>query len=74
MDFGFGSRICYADGVTPALDGNITIKEAPPTSLIRGDSSPPASWIKSGVDISVQIREEDMKRLLEDPLLLPASG
>jgi hypothetical protein len=70
VDFGLGSRIRYADGVVPNFDGNILIKEAPPSSgEILSGSRP--SWTDSGVDISVHICAEDMERLLKDPLLLP---
>ncbi|KZL64155.1 transferase family protein [Colletotrichum incanum] len=67
VDFGLGSRIRYADGVVPNLDGNILIKEAPPSS--GGSAS--GTWTDDGVDISVHIRTEDMERFLQDPLLLP---
>ncbi|GKT88729.1 transferase [Colletotrichum tofieldiae] len=67
VDFGLGSRIRYADGVVPNLDGNILIKEAPPSS--GGSAS--GSWTDGGVDLSVHICTEDMERLLQDPLLLP---
>jgi hypothetical protein len=70
VDFGFGSRIRYADGVVPNLDGNILIKEAPPSCGEFSSGSRP-SWTDSGVDISVHICAEDMERLLKDPLLLP---
>ena len=70
VDFGVGSRIRYADGIVPNLDGDILIKEAPP---FRGEFSPGSrpSWTDNGVDISVHICSEDMERLLKDPLLLP---
>ncbi|KAI8932673.1 hypothetical protein NX059_010167 [Plenodomus lindquistii] len=70
VDFGLGSRIRYADGVMPNLDGMILIKEAPPSSGEFLSGCRP-SWTDSGVDISVHIYAEDMDRLLEDPLLLP---
>ncbi|KAK2752232.1 transferase family protein [Colletotrichum kahawae] len=70
VDFGLGSRIRYADGVVPNLDGNILIKEAPPSSYEFLSGSRP-SWTDSGVDLSVHICTEDMKRLLKDPSLLP---
>lgn len=71
VDFGFSSRVRFADGVVPEMDGNIVIKEAPPTEVeaINGKTG---SWTKNGVDISVHIRTEDMLRLIEDPLLLPS--
>ena len=70
VDFGLGSRIRYADGIMPNLDGDILIKEAPPSSGEFSSGSRP-SWTKNGVDISVHICTEDMERLLKDPLLLP---
>ncbi|KAF5851700.1 hypothetical protein GGP41_000416 [Bipolaris sorokiniana] len=70
VDFGLGSRIRYADGIVPNLDGDILIKEAPPSSGEFLSGSRP-SWTDSGVDISVHICTEDMERLLKDPLLLP---
>ncbi|KAK2030373.1 transferase [Colletotrichum zoysiae] len=70
IDFGFGSRIRYADGVVPNLDGNILIKEAPSSGGESSSGNRP-SWTDSGVDISVHICTEDMERLLKDPLLLP---
>lgn len=70
VDFGLGSRIRYADGIVPNLDGDVLIKEAPPSSGEFLSASRP-SWTDSGVDISVHICTEDMERLLKDPLLLP---
>ncbi|KAF3805694.1 hypothetical protein GCG54_00005056 [Colletotrichum gloeosporioides] len=70
VGFGLGSSIRYADGVVPNLDGNILIKEAPPSSGEFLSGSRP-SWTDSGVDVSVHICTEDMDRLLEDSLLLP---
>ncbi|KAH7176747.1 transferase family protein [Dactylonectria macrodidyma] len=69
VDFGLGSSIRYADGVVPDMDGNILIKEAPPS--LDAASSSPQSWTGNGVDVSVHICAEDMQRLLQDPLLLP---
>ena len=71
VDFGLGSRIRYADGIVPNLDGNILIKEAPPSSREILSGSRP-SWTDSGVDISVHLYTEDIERLLKDPLLLPS--
>ncbi|CAN9198940.1 unnamed protein product [Alternaria alternata] len=70
VDFGLASRIRYADGIVPNLDGCVLIKEAPPPSgqFLSGSR---LSWTGSGVDISVHIRTQDMERLLKDPLLLP---
>ena len=70
VDFGLGSRIRYADGIVPNLDGCVLIKEAPPLSeqFLSGSR---LSWTGSGVDISVHVCTDDMERLLKDPLLLP---
>ena len=70
VDFGLGSRIRYADGIVPNLDGCVLIKDAPPPpgQFLSGSR---LSWTRSGVDISVHICTEDMERLLKDPLLLP---
>ncbi|KPM42094.1 hypothetical protein AK830_g4458 [Neonectria ditissima] len=74
IDFGVGSSIRYADGVVPALDGIVLIKEAPPSkSTSTHEESPVQSWTGSGIDVSINIREEDMQRLLKDPLLLPTN-
>ncbi|KAH7127757.1 transferase family protein, partial [Dactylonectria estremocensis] len=69
VDFGLGSSIRYAEGVVPDMDGNILIKEAPPA--INAASSSRQSWTANGVDVSIHICDEDMQRLLQDPLLLP---
>jgi hypothetical protein len=70
VDFGLGSRIRYADGIVPNLDGDILIKEAPPSSGEFLSGSRP-SWTDNGINISVHICTDDMERLLKDPLLLP---
>jgi hypothetical protein len=75
VDFGFGSRIRYADGVVPCLDGCVLIVDSAPTR-----SAPPPhpatrstqrEWTENGVDVTIPLRREDMYRLLEDlfPLL-----
>jgi hypothetical protein len=71
IDFGLGSRIRYADGVVPCMNGCILIVDGPPT-----DSTPPSSttargWTDNGVDVTLPLRCEDMERLLQDRLLLP---
>lgn len=70
IDFGFGqeSRVRYAEGVVPDMDGIVLIREAPPVGRVC------SAWTGNGVDISVQIRTEDMARLVRDPLLLPDLG
>ncbi|RJE26341.1 transferase family [Aspergillus sclerotialis] len=66
VDFGFGgeSKVRYAWGIVPDMDGIVLIKEA--GALDRG-----MSWTERGVDVSIRLRREDMERLLRDPLLLP---
>ncbi|EFW99055.1 transferase family protein [Grosmannia clavigera kw1407] len=71
VDFGLGSDIRYADGLMPSLDGVVFIKEAPPSSGGFVSASRP-SWTSDGVDIGINIKTEDMERLLKDPLLLPS--
>ncbi|ATY60297.1 transferase family [Cordyceps militaris] len=69
IDFGFASEIRYVDGIVPDMDGIVVIKEAPP---IVAAEAPDTSWTRSGVDVSIRIRAEDMERLLADPLLFPS--
>ncbi|KAF7553399.1 hypothetical protein G7Z17_g3629 [Cylindrodendrum hubeiense] len=69
VDFGLGSRIRYADDVVPNMDGVILIKEAPPSRDVS--SASPQSWTENGVDVAIHICQDDMQRLLQDPLLLP---
>ncbi|RGP70841.1 hydroxycinnamoyl-coenzyme a shikimate quinate hydroxycinnamoyltransferase [Fusarium longipes] len=65
IDFGFGSKCVYAEGVVPEMDGNILIKEAPgPLSKY---------WTDNGVDVSIHIAKQDMDSLIRDPLLFPAT-
>lgn len=71
IDFGLGSRIRYADGVVPCVDGCILIVDSPPSENTSNSSSEPRSWTDNGVDVTLPLRCKDMKRLLEDPLLLP---
>lgn len=70
VDFGVGAGIRYADGIVPDLDGDVLIKEAPPTAGREKFGERPA-WTDNGVDVSLHLRREDMERLLRDPLLLP---
>jgi hypothetical protein len=70
VDFGFGSRIRYADGVVPCLDGCVLIMDsAPPGPEPLRRST--GKWTENGVDVTVPLRAENMCRLLGDPLLLP---
>lgn len=70
VDFGLESRIRYADGVVPCVDGCILINDAPPTEPTH-DSDAAAGWTRNGADVTLPLRCEDMERLLQDPLLLP---
>lgn len=76
VDFGCGSRLRYAEGVMPSLDGMVLIKEAPPPPPSPSGSSAAAAsigaaWTDAGVDISLSLRSDQMERLLQDTLLLP---
>ncbi|RGP60526.1 hydroxycinnamoyl-coenzyme a shikimate/quinate hydroxycinnamoyltransferase [Fusarium sporotrichioides] len=63
IDFGLSSRCVYVEGIVPAMDGNVLIKEAPgPLSKY---------WTDNGVDISIHLRTDDMEHLAMDPLLFP---
>ncbi|KAK2596131.1 hypothetical protein QQS21_006408 [Conoideocrella luteorostrata] len=69
VDFGLGP-VRYVDSVMPNMDGIVVIKEAPPHDHANSREKS-QSWTDEGVDVSVHIEEEAMKRLLEDSLLLP---
>jgi hypothetical protein len=71
IDFGLGSRVRYADGVVPCVDGCILIVDGPPTEPAAHSSPASRGWTDNGVDITLPLRCEDMERLLQDPLLLP---
>jgi hypothetical protein len=71
VDFGLGSRIRYADGVVPCVDGCILIADGPPTEPPSASERIARGWTDNGVDITLPLRCEDMERLLRDPLLLP---
>jgi hypothetical protein len=71
VDFGLGSRIRYADGVVPCVDGCILIADGPPTDAPSPSERVKRGWTDNGVDITLPLRCEDMERLLRDPLLLP---
>ncbi|KAJ5599665.1 transferase family protein [Penicillium hetheringtonii] len=72
VDFGLNGPIRYAEGVIPDLDGDVLIKDAPPSdqAMDRSERSR-SSWTDNGVDVSIHIRAEDMERLIRDPRLLP---
>jgi hypothetical protein len=71
VDFGLGSRIRYADGVVPCVDGCILIADGPPIEPPFSSEGSARGWTDNGVDITLPLRCEDMERLLRDPLLLP---
>ena len=72
IDFGLGSRIRYADGVVPCVDGCILIVDGPPlTEPIPSSDTAARGWSDNGVEITLPLRCEDMERLLQDPLFLP---
>jgi hypothetical protein len=71
IDFGLGSRIRYADGVVPCMDGCFLIVDGPPTHCGPYSNTSRRAWTDNGVDLTLPLRSEDMKRLLQDPLLLP---
>lgn len=70
VDFELGSRIRYADGVVPCIDGCVLIVDGPPIESTSPLSTVARGWRRNGVDITLPLRCEDMKRLLQDPLLL----
>ena len=72
VDFGLGSRIRYADGIVPCLDGCVLIVDSAPAghalpTRIKGSYQ----WTENGVDVTVPLRAKEMKHLLADSLLLP---
>lgn len=71
VDFGLGESpiVRCAEGIIPDLDGNVVIREAPPLYKVGGTGQ--GSWADNGVDVSIQIRAEDMERLIRDSMLLP---
>lgn len=71
VDFGLSEVpiIRYADAVLPDLDGELVIKEAPPSK--KSSATGESNWTENGVDISIRIQAADMERLIRDPLLLP---
>ena len=71
IDFGLSDKpiIRYADALIPDLDGELVIKEAPPSNMVN--TAGESKWTENGVDISIRIRTEDMERLIRDPMLLP---
>lgn len=71
IEFGLGSRIRYADGVVPCVDGCILIVDSPPTEPTIPSNTAARGWSENGVEITLPLRCEDMERLLRDPLLLP---
>ncbi|CEJ60710.1 hypothetical protein PMG11_09273 [Penicillium brasilianum] len=72
IDFGLNSfpGIRYAEGVLPTLDGDVLIKDAPPSKDHDGLTGA-KNWTDHGVDVSLHLRTEDMERLIRDPMFLP---
>lgn len=71
VDFGLGSRIRYADGVVPCLDGCVLIVDGPPIAKDPCSEVTNRAWTNNGVDVTLPLNSKDMNRLLQDPLLLP---
>lgn len=71
IDFGLGSRIRYADGVVPCLDGCILIVDGPPIDSTPCSDTGRRTWTDNGVEVTLPLCKEDLERLLQDPLLLP---
>ncbi|KAJ5666879.1 transferase family protein [Penicillium macrosclerotiorum] len=77
IDFGSSVSPCirYAEGVIPNLDGDVVIKDAPPSQGCEGSGDNKGNigtaWTDHGVDITLHLRSEDMERLIRDPRLLP---
>lgn len=72
VDFGTGSLPRYVEAVMPSCDGIVEIMEAAPTGADAGvqhDSKKQKHWSDDGVDVSVCLEQEAMKRLVQDPLL-----
>ncbi|KAH8175229.1 transferase family protein [Sarocladium implicatum] len=71
IDFGLGT-CAYVEPILPDCDGMLAIKGAPrvPSSERRGLSS---HWAADGVDVTISLMPDVMKRFLSDPLLLPVS-
>ena len=71
VNFGLGSRIRYADGVVPCVDGCILIVDSAPTEPTHPSDAAARGWTTNGVDVTLPLRCKDMESLLQDPLLLP---
>jgi hypothetical protein len=67
VDFG-GGRPAYVEAVMPSCDGCVQVMEAAPTVTSENDSNK-LKWWEGGVDVSVHLEKEAMKRLLTEPLL-----
>ncbi|KAK4223067.1 transferase family-domain-containing protein [Podospora fimiseda] len=68
IDFGFGGGVRYSEGIVPAMDGNVVVKEGPPLELGGNGKE---GWSRNGVDVLVCLRDEDMQRFVEDEFLMP---
>ncbi|EJD38251.1 hypothetical protein AURDEDRAFT_154155 [Auricularia subglabra TFB-10046 SS5] len=65
LDFGFGGgRARYVDALMPEVDGCLHVMEAGPRS--GGGST---KWYGETVCVSLHLAEDDMARVLSDPLL-----
>ena len=62
VDFGVGAPR-YVEAVMPSCDGLVEVMEA---SDVRREGGERADWISEGVDVSVYLEAEAMKRLLLD--------
>jgi hypothetical protein len=71
IDFGFGSRVRYANGVVPCLDGCILIVDSAPVGPVLYGSTVSQNWTENGVDVTIPLEGDDMRRLLRDAILLP---
>lgn len=71
VEFGLGSRVRYVDGVVPPVNGCVLIIDGPPIETAPPSSTAAGGWTSNGVEVTLPLRSEDMKRLLEDPFLLP---
>ncbi|PCH38456.1 transferase protein [Wolfiporia cocos MD-104 SS10] len=73
VDFGSGSPPRYVEAVMPSCDGCVQIMEAAPVSAAGAkgerDRNQVRHWCDDGVDVSVHLEAEALKRLVEDPLL-----
>ncbi|KAL5359803.1 transferase family-domain-containing protein [Aspergillus floccosus] len=67
VDFGWGPAR-YVEDMLENLDGLVVIKEAPPPRGVPLTAAS-GSWTENGVDVVLHLRQEDMDRLIRDPVL-----